>query len=156
MAVRASNRAFALWVKRLQVSLQNVFWTAFVSLVATINDRILPEGRGIDAEAVAAGCRQFLADCDPGPQQYRGLPLDPAAQALQSQLRVERYWYRGRPIDLQPQSNPLSTPAYAAERPYEPFYQRRLRRWIAQSRWTDRDRSAETPELVQNFRGRTI
>lgn len=128
------------------------------SLIALLNDRLLPSDRPVDAEALwhrfqglLAWCQRFLDQHDPGPLQYRGRPLDP--QAPIATARPVPFQYRGLTVERQIPCDPATTDA---PQPYRPAYQRRLQLWLLNLGLGDADRLTPTPTLDPAYRGHKI
>ncbi|MGK7906260.1 MAG: hypothetical protein AB4040_03410 [Synechococcus sp.] len=157
MKAQPSNAKFMRLYGRLRKQTQDYFWIAFTWFIALINDRLLPENRAIDAQAIADWCNEFLAAHDAGDRQYRGLPVDPEfVAALDSPGNLEDFTYRGIEVSLKGKARPAFLLGSGTAKPFVPGYQIQLRRWIVQSDLTDKDLVAVTPEIQANFRGRDI
>lgn len=150
-----ANPRFRRFLDRRSAALKAFMWHLWVSLVTFLNDRVLPEERGIDAEAVAAWCQQFLADRDPGELQYRGVSMSPQSVATPSAIS---FAYRGLLVAAaQPAGHVAiaALPAATAE-PFVPAYQQQLRALLLAKGWNDLDKVAVTPELKISYRGRAV
>ncbi|MDX2272313.1 MAG: hypothetical protein NW237_10260 [Cyanobacteriota bacterium] len=131
-----------------------IFWRLLRGIIAFLNDRFLPAKHSISAEAVLTRLesavvwfQQTLMNCDPGPLQYRGLPLDPPSPTQPTTTR--EILYRGCRLEVT-----ALDPSNPSEKPYVPTYQRRLKTWVVNLGLGDMDSRADTPQLERVYRGR--
>ncbi len=129
------------------------------SLIAFLNDRILPTDHPLDAqgiwgriEGLLAWCEHFLEQHDPGPLQYRGRPMDP--QAPTGAARPVQFRYRGLRVERNIPDAATETPDLP--QPYIPPYQRRLQIWLLNLGLADADRYSSPPSLDPAYRGQKI
>ena len=157
MAVQPSNARFMRFCTDLRARIQDYIWVIFAWLIALINDRLLPQNRALDARKIADWCREFLAAHDAGDHQYRGRPIDPEfAAAMARTDNVGAFTYRGIKVRVKSTPHPSYLLNSGTAVPFVPTYQLQLRKWILQSRMTDKDFGAAAPEIHSRFRGREI
>lgn len=150
-----SNPRFQRHLDRRVEALRAIAWQIWVWLVSLINEWILPEDRGIDAEAIAAWCQQYLADRDPGELQFRGMTMAPQGVAKPSSTT---FAYRGLMVAaaLPEASFAIAALPAATAEPFVPVYQQKLRSLLLEKGWQDMDKVAATPSLQTTYRGRAL
>ena len=130
-----------------------------LSVIAFLNDRLLPADRPLNAQGVWAQiegllvwCEHFLQQHDPGPLQYRGRPMDP--QATTGAACPVQFRYRGLTVERDIPEAEAKTADLPS--PYIPPYQRRLQIWLLNLGLADADRYSSAPNLDPAYRGQKL
>ncbi len=104
---------------------KGILWTVVIGVVSFLNTRVLPSSARLNPHRVVARlqrgldwCQEYLAEQDPGPQQFRGIAIDPTTVETSEPVDWTQVTYRGAAVQFQPTSV------------YHPWHQKMLSRWM--------------------------
>ncbi len=144
-----------------------LIWRILVALiewaVPLMNDRFLPNSHQIRSEAVIQWlqdrwiwCQRYLADRDPGPLQFRGMPMSRVVAPVPVAVRQQTISYRGCVVPVQVADPKVIAASLKPTTPFQPAYQRRLKTWFMNLGVADLDQLPTSPDLDRIYRGQTF